>query len=90
MNIESSHAESKDTQEEGCQDPEETMFRPPLNISILFYLSEQVKTGIVCSFFPTSYFMHNLSHPLSLILHPSASCPTVKESHRLSKLEGAF
>lgn len=51
MNIESSHAESKDTQEEGCQDPEETMFRPPLNISILFYLSEQVKTGIVCSFF---------------------------------------
>lgn len=81
MNIESRRVEAKDRQEEACQDPGETMFEPPLKVSILFYPSRAgestpVTWGITC---PT----HS-----GWFLHLSASCPI--ESPRLSKLEGAF
>lgn len=81
MNIDLRRAEAKDRQEEACQDPGETMFEPPLKVSILFHPSRALEStpvmwGITC---PT----HS-----GWFLHRSASCPI--ESPRLSKFEGAF
>lgn len=73
MNIKSCRLKSRTEQEEGCQDPGETMVKPPLKAYPFFStFTKQVRAALV-----TTSVLRNLPQPHSPTLPCSASRPTV-------------